>query len=61
MKKLRLFLAGSLVSAFIVVGAGPASANCHSDPSLPDPCVAVCVIGQSSKYTEKLFSFCEVW
>ena len=61
MKKLRLFLVATLASGFIVVGAGPASANCYSDPSLPDACAAVCQIGQGNKYTEKLFSFCEVW
>lgn len=61
MKKARLILVGVLMSGFIVVGAGPASANCHADPSLPDPCVAVCVIGQGNKYTKDLFSFCEIW
>jgi hypothetical protein len=61
MKKARLFLVGVLMSGFIVVGAGPASANCQGDPNLPDPCVAICVVGQGNKYTEKLFSFCEVW
>jgi hypothetical protein len=61
MRKARLFLVATLMSTFIVAGASPASANCQGDPNLPDPCVAICVIGQSNKYTEKLTSFCEVW
>ncbi len=62
MKKARLFLVGTLMSTFFIVGpAGPASANCQGDPNLPDPCVAICQIGQSNKYTEGLFSFCEIW
>jgi len=63
MKKVRVFLAGAaLAASFIVVGAGPASARCVSDPSLPvNPCVLVCEVGQSNKWTEPLFRFCYVW
>jgi hypothetical protein len=60
MKKLRVFLATvSLASAFVVVGAGPASANCYGEPV--DACAAVCQVGQSNKYTEGAFKFCHVW
>lgn len=59
MKKLRLFLAtAALVSAFVVVGAGPASAKCVGEPV--NPCVLVCQIGMGNKYTEHLFEFCTV-
>ena len=62
MKKVRLFLVAALASSFMIVGAGPASANCQSDPNVPvDACAAVCEIGQGNKHTQKLFSFCEVW
>jgi hypothetical protein len=59
-RKVRVFLAAvSFASAFIVVGAGPASAKCVGDPV--NPCVVICQVGQSNKYTEDLFSFCNVW
>lgn len=60
MKKLRLFVAAAaLTSAFIVGGASPASANCVGEPV--NPCVLICQVGQSNKYTEGLFRFCHVW
>ena len=60
MKKLRLFLATSvLASAFIVGSAAPASAKCVGEPV--NPCVLICEIGLGNKYTEDLFSFCYVW
>jgi hypothetical protein len=60
MKKLRVFLAAAtLASAFIVVGAGPASARCVGEPV--NACVLICEVGNSNKYTADLFSFCEVW
>ncbi|MDQ3957233.1 MAG: hypothetical protein M3273_02805 [Actinomycetota bacterium] len=60
MKKLRVFLAtAALASAFIVVGAGPAQASCVGEPV--NPCVLVCKVGLSNKYTEPLFRFCYVW
>jgi hypothetical protein len=59
MKKLRLFLvATALASAFVVTGAGPASANCEGDPNV---CVLICSVGQSNKYTEGAFKFCHTW
>ena len=59
MKRLRVFLATlMLASAFVVAGAGPASANCEGDPNV---CVLVCKVGQSNKYTEGAFRFCYVW
>lgn len=63
MRKVRLLIVGAvLASSFLFVGASPASANCWSDPSLPvDPCVVVCSVGQSNKYTADLFRFCDVW
>jgi hypothetical protein len=60
MRKLRLFLAASvLASVFVVGSAGPASAKCVGDPV--NPCVLICEVGLSNKYTEDLFSFCYVW
>jgi hypothetical protein len=60
MKKLRIFLAtASLASAFVVLGAGPASAKCAGEPV--NACVLVCQVGTSNKYTQDLFKFCEVW
>lgn len=57
MKKLRVFLATALMSsAFIVVGAGPASANCEGDPV--NPCVLVCEVG--GKWANK-FLPCDTW
>jgi hypothetical protein len=59
MKKLRVFLAtASLASAFIVVGAGPASANCIGEPV--DPCALVCSVGYNNKYTQPLFRWCTI-
>ena len=59
MKKVRVFLAiAAMASAFTVLGASPASANCVGDPV--DPCAAVCQVGLSNKYTEPLFRFCYV-
>jgi hypothetical protein len=59
MKKLRLFLAASaLATSMVVVGAGPASANCVGEPV--NPCVIVCEVGTSNKYTEDLFAFCAI-
>jgi hypothetical protein len=57
MKKLRLFLVGALVAGFLVVAAGPASADCAGDP---DVCAVVCQIGLGNKYTHHLFEFCYV-
>lgn len=59
MKKLRVFLVGALISAFLFVGAGPASANCVGEPV--DPCAAICQVGLGNKYTHDLFEFCYVW
>jgi hypothetical protein len=42
-----------------VGSAGPASAKCVGDPV--NPCVLICEVGLSNKYTEDLFSFCYVW
>jgi hypothetical protein len=59
MKKVRMLLVvASLASASIVVSATPASAKCVGDPV--NPCVIVCSVGQSNKYTEKFFEFCNV-
>jgi hypothetical protein len=58
MKKVRLFLVGALVSSFLVLGAGPASAECVGEPNV---CVLVCEVGMSNKYTADLFEFCKVW
>lgn len=60
MKKLRVFVAtAALASAFIVTGAPPASAKCVGDPV--NPCVLICEVGNSNKYTQDLFAFCKVW
>lgn len=59
MKKLRLLLAAAtMASAFVVVGAAPAHAKCVGEPV--NPCVIVCGIGNSNKYTEPFFGWCEV-
>ncbi|MGH2754654.1 MAG: hypothetical protein ACRDLB_09480 [Actinomycetota bacterium] len=59
MRRLRVLLAAAVMaSAFIVVGAAPASANCEGEPNA---CVLICEVGQSNKYTEGLFRFCHVW
>jgi hypothetical protein len=61
MKKLRLFLAtAALASAFVVVGAPPASADCVS-PGPVNPCAVVCQVGLGNKYTAPYFRFCYVW
>ena len=60
MRKLRVLLAATtLASAFVIVGAGPASANCVGEPV--NPCVLVCEVGLGNKYTKDLFSFCYIW
>jgi len=60
MKKLRVLLAATtLASAFVIVGAGPARANCVGEPV--NPCVLVCEVGLGNKYTKDLFSFCYIW
>jgi hypothetical protein len=60
MKKLRLILVMAiLASAFVVMGAGPAKADCYGEPV--NPCVVVCQIGLGNKYTRDLFKFCYVW
>lgn len=59
MKKLRLFLAASaLASVFVVGGASPAHAKCVGEPV--NPCVLVCSIGLSNKYTAPLFQWCYI-
>ena len=45
------------MAAFLLIGAGPASANCAGDP---DVCAAVCQVGLGNKYTHHLFEFCYV-
>ena len=60
MKRLRILAAATLLgSAFTVVTATPARANCIGEPV--DPCAAVCQIGLGNKYTHDLFAFCYVW
>lgn len=60
MKRLSVFLAAvSVASAFTVVSAAPASAKCVGEPV--NPCVLICEVGQSNKYTEGAFRFCHVW
>lgn len=59
MKKMRVFLATALLSsAFVVVGAPPASAKCVGEPV--NPCVLLCSIGYDNKYTHAFFQWCEV-
>lgn len=59
MKKLRVLLASvAMASAFVVTQAPPASAKCVGEPV--NPCVLICSVGQSNKYTEPLFRFCHV-
>ena len=59
-KRLRLFLAASvLASVFVVGSATPASANCVGE--LVNPCVLICEVGLGNKYTKDLFSFCYIW
>ena len=59
MRKLRVFLAAaSVAAAFTVLSPAPASAKCVGEPV--NPCVIICAVGQSNKYTEPLFRFCHV-
>ena len=59
MKKLRVFLAtAALASSIVVVGAGPAHAKCVGEPI--NPCVLVCSIGLSNKYTAGAFQWCYI-
>lgn len=54
MKKLRVFLAtAAMASSFLIVSAGPASADCLGQPV--STCAAVCRTGQGNKYTRPLF------
>ncbi len=59
MRKLRVFIvAAAIAVGSIVVGAAPASAKCVGEPV--NPCVVLCQIGLSNKYTEPLFRWCYV-
>lgn len=58
MRKLRLLLAAALMSsAFVVVGAAPASASCVGEPNV---CEIACRIGLGNKYTAPAFKWCYV-
>ena len=59
MKKLRVFLsAATIASAFTVLSPSPAHAKCVGEPV--NPCVLLCSIGLSNKYTEPAFRWCYV-
>ena len=59
MKKLRVLLAGAIMaSAFVVTSASPAHANCVGEPI--NPCVLLCSVGLSNKYTAPAFRWCYV-